>query len=52
VFTAAIDESATPVALTKSDNRQMTKICRNNMSEDVSITAPLRARKRHSLVET
>jgi hypothetical protein len=38
--------------LTNSNNRQMTKICRNNMSDDVSITAHLRARKRHSLVET
>jgi hypothetical protein len=41
VFTAAIGESASAAPVTNIDRRKMAKICRNIVSEDASMTAPL-----------
>src|SRR5271156_44468 len=50
VFTAAIGESADAAPATNNDRRQMAKICRNSVSEDASMTAPLVKAKRERVL--
>src|SRR5271169_959413 len=50
VFTAAIGESANAAPVTNNDRRQMAKICRNSVSEDASMTAPLVKAKRERVL--